>query len=94
VTPALTAREIRITLASPGEIRRGLMAFVMVRFEAFSVDGITVRRTLRNRLAISYPARESRSGERFAHFLPTDPDWREEFEREVLLAYHREVNRR
>jgi hypothetical protein len=91
---ALRPREIRITLGSPAEIRRGLMAYVLARFDAFDVDGITVRRTLRKRLVLSYPSRESRSGEQFPHFLPTDPGWREEFEEELLMAYHREVNRR
>lgn len=85
-----TPLEIRITLGSPEQARTGLLAFASVRFDAFVVDGIAVRRTLGNRLELSYPGRH---GGRFPHFLPTDPDWRRQFEAEVVLAYQREVGK-
>ena len=81
-------RQIRVTPGSPEQIRSGLLAFVNVRFDAFVIDGVAVRRTLRNKLEISYPGRR---GGRFPHFLPTDPNWRREFEGEVMAAYAREL---
>ena len=84
-------RAIEVTEASSADNHRGLLAYVRARFETFDVDGICVRRTLRNRLAISYPSRQARSGEQFPHFLPTDPTWRRRFEEAILVAYRREV---
>ncbi len=80
--------ETRITLGSPKDLQGGLLAYAALRFDGFLLDGLTVRRTMRNELTVSYPSRHSG---RHPHFLPTDPDWRRQLEEEVLDAYWREI---
>lgn len=82
--------EIRITPGSPEDAKSGLLAYAAVRFDAFLLDGVAVRRTRQSALTISYPGRRGGS---FPHFLPIDSDWRRKFEEEVLLAYRREVGK-
>ena len=83
----LHVRSIRITPSSAADQREGLLAYARAAFAAFAVDGITIRRTLGNRLVVSYPSRESRSGSQFPHFLPTDPEVRAALNRRILAAY-------
>ncbi len=83
----LHVHSVRITLSSSRERREGLLAYVRVALGPYKIDGIAVRRTLKGRLAISYPKRFARDGSAHPYFLPTDPAAREAFEKEVLDAY-------
>ncbi len=83
----LHVHSVRITLSSSRERREGLLAYVRVALGPFKADGITIRKTVAGRLAISYPTRFARDGSAHPYFLPTDPAPREAFEKEILNAY-------
>ena len=79
--------QVRISPSSSRERREGLLAYVRVALGPFKADGITIRKTVAGRLAISYPTRFARDGSAYPYFLPTDPAAREAFEKEILGAY-------
>ena len=83
----LRTSKIRFVPASEGDQQRGLLAYVCVVLGPYKIDGIAVRRTLKGKLAISYPTRNARSGTAHPVFLPTDPDVRGALEEEIIAAY-------
>ena len=70
--------------ASDQEIRSGLLGFISAFVGDLIVDGIVLRRTVSGRLALSFPARTSRSGHRHPYVRPVDDDARRAVERTIL----------
>lgn len=79
--------EIRVrswVRASDEEVRTGLLGFISVFVGDLVLDGIALRRTAAGRLALSFPARTSRSGHRHPYIRPVDDDARLAIERAIL----------
>ena len=53
----------------------------------YKIDGITVRASRSNALAVTYPRRSAADGRTYAYFLPTDPTVSAELEAAILAAY-------
>ena len=70
--------------ASDEEIRTGLLGFISVFVGDLIVDGLALRKTASGRLALSFPARTSRSGHRHPYVRPIDDDARRAIERAIL----------
>jgi DNA-binding cell septation regulator SpoVG len=80
-------REFRVrswVRGSDADIRDGLLGFISVFVGDLIVDGLTLRRTANGRLALSFPQRQSRSGQRHAIVRPVDDAARRSIEREIL----------
>ena len=79
--------------ASEEEIRTGLLGFISVFLGDLVIDGIVLRRTASGRLALSFPARTSRSGHRHPYVRPVDDNARRAIERTILgqLGQHEDV---
>lgn len=80
-------REIRVrswVRGSDDDVRSGLLGFLSVFVGDLIIDGITLRKTAEGRLTISFPQRQSRSGQRRAIVRPVDDAARRAVEAEIL----------
>lgn len=66
------------------DVRTGLLGYISVFFGGLIVDGITLRKTAEGRLTLSFPQRQSRSGQRHAIVRPIDDSARRAIEAEIL----------
>lgn len=83
--PSLEVRIRSWTRASDADVRAGLLAWVVVEFGGtLLIDDLTIRRTSRGKLSISFPTRRSRAGERHSIVRPLDADARAAIERAVF----------
>ena len=83
----MTEHEIRVrTWVAAGEqdVRKGLLGWISVEYGSLILDGITLRRTLDDRFALSFPSRSDRDGRRHAFVRPADDAARQQIERELL----------
>jgi hypothetical protein len=83
----MAAPEIRIRTwvrGSADDERSGLLGFLSILYGDLVLDGITLRRTSAGRLALSFPARTDRHGQRHAYIAPVDDAARQQIEREIL----------
>ncbi len=79
--------EVRLKAATEGEQRTGLLGYLTIVVNDFlRIDGITLRRTRRGDLTLSYPERRDRSGQARSLVRPICNDARLEIERQVLAA--------
>ncbi len=93
MTQPLEFTEIQFTLAPEREFERGLLGWVSCIVNGtLRLDGITVRRTLRGRLTLSFPAKPGLTGAQFFYVRPLDDQARREVERQILAAIHLEEN--
>lgn len=79
--------EIRIrswVRAKAGEEHRGLLGYLSVFYGDLILDSIVLRRTAAGRLALSFPARTSRSGQRHPYVRPVDDEARRSIELTIL----------
>ncbi len=85
--PTFQVDEVRFVAAGPWDQERGLLGYVSFRLNrGLRIDGVTVRRTRRGKLTLSFPARRGLTGCEFFFVRPTDSRVREEIERQVLAA--------
>jgi DNA-binding cell septation regulator SpoVG len=81
--PAITG--IRFTPSSDVDRERGLLGFIRCVIDGRLVlDGITLRRTLDNRLTLSFPEREDGLGRRHPIIRPVDDEARRAIEAAIL----------
>jgi DNA-binding cell septation regulator SpoVG len=81
--PSITS--VRFTAASDWHRERGLLGFISCVLDGHLVlDGITLRRTLDNRLTLSYPEREDGVGRRHPIIRPIDDDARIAIEAAII----------
>jgi len=83
----MTEHKIRVrtwVAASEQDVHEGLLGYVSVTYGGLILDGITLRRTLDGRFALSFPSRSDRSGRRHPFVRPVDDVVRQEIERELL----------
>lgn len=75
---------VRFTPASPTSAAIGLLGFVELRYGGLQLDGIAVRWTRADELALSFPCRRDARGRKHPIVRPLGPREREEIERAVL----------
>jgi DNA-binding cell septation regulator SpoVG len=83
----MDATEIRLRTwvrGSDTDQRSGLLGFISVFVGNLVVDGIALRRTESGRLALSFPSRTAKNGDRHAIVRPVDDDARKAIEKELL----------
>jgi hypothetical protein len=77
---------IRFSPASLTEQARGLLAYLTLVVNGLRIDGLTLRRTARGHLNISYPERVDAAGRRHALIWPLAPEVRAAIEERVFAA--------
>lgn len=84
-TPSLTIRVLQIVAGTPSEMKSGLLAWLSVEIDGtLIVAGITLRRTVDGRHAISFPLRRDPRGNRHTLIAPVDSDARRRIESAIL----------
>ncbi len=79
--------EVEFTAASRKDARTGLLGWVRVVVnDSLRLDGLTVRRTRRGRLALSFPAKPGLTGAQFFYIRPLDDAARKHIEQQVFRA--------
>ena len=69
---------------SDANIRSGLLGWISIEFGQLLIDNITLRRTSEGRLALSFPSRTAKNGQKHAIVRPIDDDARRAIELEIL----------
>jgi len=72
--------------AKPLDRATGLIGYVELEVADLRLDGVTVRRTVDGRYALSYPVRRDRSGTEHSLVAPVTAQVGREIELEVLAA--------
>ena len=83
----MTDHEIRVrtwTKASDQDIREGLLGWISVWYGSLVIDDITLRRISNGRLALSFPSRTARNGQKHAIVRPVDDRARQAIEAGIL----------
>jgi hypothetical protein len=81
---------VGFVVGSDADRARGLLFFVSFRAGPLIVDGATIRRTLGGRIALSYPTRRDRSGQRHPIVRAADAAAGLSILTQVLAALHLE----
>lgn len=90
----LLVTDISFTPATLWHRERGLLGFVRCVVDgALVLDGITLRRTLDNRLRLSFPEREDGVGRRHPIIRPIDDEARRAIETAIIGAISKAVRR-
>ena len=84
--PDIGITNIRIVPASSADQDHGLLAFASITINGLVIDGITVRRTLDDRVVLDFPKRTDRAGRQRSIVHPADDSVRAEITRAVLTA--------
>jgi hypothetical protein len=66
------------------EVSTGLLGYLSVRYGDLVLDGIVLRRTAAGRLALSFPARTDRTGQKHPFVRPIDAAARQAIEAALL----------
>ncbi len=83
--PAFYVDEVRFHAAERREQTTGLLGYVSFRLNrGLRIDGITLRRTRRGELCLSFPARRGLTGSQFFFVRPLDERTRKEIESQVF----------
>lgn len=84
---AIDLTDVRFIAASASDRAEGLLGYVSFTLNGLlRLDGLTLRRTLTKRLALSFPARRDRAGRQHPYYRPVDDAAREALEAAVLGA--------
>ncbi len=84
-TQSIRIADVRFVHAPPGLAETGLVGFVSFDLnDLVRIDGVALRRTLRGRVALAFPARRDRTGRRQKPVRPLTPELGREIERQVL----------
>ena len=86
MTPAVPVSSVRFVAASQADQTRGLLGFASFVLGPVRIDGVTVRRTLDGRLALSFPVRHDAAGRAHAIVRPLDDAARRALEAQVFSA--------
>ena len=78
--------DVRLTPASAVDVEAGLYGYVTLVYGDLRLDGLTLRRTQRGNLTISFPARRDRRGRDHPLVRPIDDATRREIEAQVFDA--------
>lgn len=81
---ALFVSEIHFHRAGHLDRERGLLGWVTLVLLGLRIDGIQIRRTSARHLAVFWPERVDRTGDKHAVVWPLDAEARAAIEREVL----------
>ncbi len=85
--PAFHVDEVQFSYAGSWDQERGLLGYISFRLNrGLRIDGVTVRRTRRGKLCLSFPARRGLTGHQFFFVRPTDGVTRREIEAQVFEA--------
>ena len=85
--PDLLITDIRFSAAPATDVACGLLGWVScVLNGSFHIDGISLRRTVDDRLALSFPARIDRTGQKHFFLRPLDDSARRETEHQIFTA--------
>ena len=83
----LVVTQVRFKEGSEADSRRGLLGFLScVVNGTLRLDGVTLRRTRRGRLTLSFPAKPGLTGAQFFYFRPLDDAARKHIEQQVFKA--------
>ena len=83
----IVVEDVRFTPASERDLATGMLGWLAFTIDrTIRLDGVALRRTLQGRLALSFPARQSRGGRRHALVRPVDDEVRRDLEAQVLGA--------
>lgn len=72
------------TRGSADDERSGLLGWLSIHYGDLVVDGVAVRRTAAGRMALSFPERVSKKGQRHSIVAPINAEAREAIETEVF----------
>ena len=79
--------DVKCVHAGAKDSATGLLAFVSFKIgDVLFVDGVTVRRTLENKITLSWPCRTDGAGRRHPILKPLDDRARQQLERRILKA--------
>ena len=79
--------DVRCIHAGAADVTNGLLAFVSFKIgDVLFVDGVVVRKTLDNRITLSWPCRVDRAGRRHPILRPLDDAARQQLEKRILKA--------
>ena len=82
---SLIVSEVRYLPAGADDAERGLLGYIAcVVNGVLKLDGLTLRRTADRRLALSWPARTDRLGQRHAFVHPISDEARRDVEHQVF----------
>ena len=81
---ALRVSDVKFTAGTPMQADDGLLGFVSCVYGALHLDGLSLRRTLDGRMALSFPARVDSAGRQHPYIRPLDDSARREIESEVF----------
>ena len=85
---------VQFVAASSQDFARGLLGWVSFNIDGnLRIDGVGVRRTLDNRLALSFPARRDGSGRQHPFVRPLDDATRREIEAQVFQSLGIEIQK-
>ena len=78
---------LRFTAASRRQHRAGLLGWLSFNLDGtLRLDGVTLRRTMAGRLALSFPERTDSSGQQHPIIRPLDNNARRRLEQAVIAA--------
>ena len=78
--------DAQLTPAGVADMASGLLGFVQLHYGLLVLDGITLRRTVDGRHALSFPGRRDRRGVMRSIMRPADDAARRELEGQVFRA--------
>jgi DNA-binding cell septation regulator SpoVG len=70
--------------ASDDDVTSGLLGWITIAYGSLLVDNITLRRTSDGRLALSFPSRTAKNGQKHSIVRPVDNEARIAIERAIL----------
>jgi len=80
----LAITDLKMTLPNHRDQRRGLVGFIAFTLAGLRIDGVTLRRTRRGDLTLSFPARRSGAGQVRPLVHPVTSTIRDELLQRVL----------
>ena len=89
MSSATLVSEIHFHRASLADRERGLLGWVTLVLHGLRVDGIQVRRTSAGHVAVYWPERIDKAGDKHPVVWPLDDDARLAIEREVIAELRR-----
>ena len=79
------------TEAPPADRDRGIISYISCTMNnALRIDGVALRRTLKDEYTLSFPKKEGRGGDEHFYFKPINEAMRQEFLRQILVALGRD----
>ena len=87
--------DVHFVRAGYAEEQRGLLGWASFRIgDRLRADGVAVRRTASGRLALSFPERVDRAGNRHPYLRPLDDEARVELEAAIIGAIASDLGER